>query len=129
MNACDLEQLFQEWRTATEAEGKAIRCDDWEAVFAEQRHKEDLKSRIVRSTDEWQKQWPQTGETQQDYERRFRPLVTELISLESSNEQLLADRKEQVRRELAETNRSASRLRGVHRAYGSSADTNWASYS
>jgi hypothetical protein len=129
MKARELEHLFGEWRQLTEAEGRAIAGDDWTEVQRQQKRKEDLQVRLLCATEAWRNLWPSTGETHADFERQFRPLIAELISLETTNAQLVATRRENAHREFAECDRAAENLRGLNRAYGTSAGGHWSSYS
>ncbi len=129
MSSRDLISLYDAWREATRAEGRAIENGSWAEVDAQQLFKDELKRRIVITTDEWQRLWPQTGETLGDYERQFRPIVAELISLETLNASLLAALREQTSQALAQIDLNSRNLRGVHRAYGSGAAAHWTSYS
>jgi hypothetical protein len=129
MNARELEQLFGEWRQLTEAEGRAIAGDDWAEVQRQQQKKADLQVRLNRARKAWWNCWPDTDATRNDFERQFRPIITELISLEAANIQRVAARRESAQREFAECDRAAGNLRGLNRAYGTSAHGHWTSYS
>lgn len=129
MNAQDLAVLFDDWRDTTRAEREAITNGRWTEVAEHQEHKRALQRAIVRTTDEWQQRWPRTGETSADYERRFRPVLSELISLETQNASLIDELRAVAQGELNRTEQSASTLRSVRRAYGSEARAHWASYS
>ena len=129
MNARELENLFGEWRQLTEAEGRAIAGGDWTEVQQQQQRKENLQVRLDCATEAWRKLWPGTGETQADFERQFRPIIAELISLEAANARRVATRRENAQREFAECDRATGNLRGLNRAYGASAAGHWTSYS
>jgi hypothetical protein len=129
MNATDLVCLYNLWREATLAEGRAIENGCWAEVAEQQSHKDQLKRRIVTTTEAWQNRWPETGETAKDYERQFRPIVDEMITLETRNSASLALCREQTRAALAGLDRATGTLRGVQRAYGSGAEPHWTSYS
>src|SRR3954462_11219823 len=104
MNARELEHLFSEWRELTEAEGRAISGDNWPEVARQQQRKNDLQPHLLRAKG--------ISETQPDYERRFRPLIAQLISLEMPNAHLLTARRENAQREFAECDRTLGNLRG-----------------
>lgn len=130
MNAQKLQELYEHWRQASGAERQAILAGSWQEMSRLQQEKNDLKRRIVATTEEWQNRWSLTGETRADYEERFRPVVDELISLEAHNLSLLASKRAELQQQLAATNRTISTLRGVQRSYGEMAATSaWASYS
>jgi hypothetical protein len=123
MNARELEHLLGEWRQLTEAEGRAISSDNWTEVARQQQRKQDLKLRLLHARE------ASTDETHAGYEGRLRPIIAQLISLETANAQLLAARRENAQREFAECDRAAVNLRGLNRAYGASTDGHWTSYS
>jgi len=129
MNTSELEHLFGEWRQLSEAEGRAIAGDDWAEVQLQQRRKEDLQVRLSRAMGDGQNLWPGTGGTNAVFERQFRPLIAELISLETMNAQLVATRRENAQREFTECDRAAGNLRCLNRAYGTAAGGQWTSYS
>ena len=129
MNANDLTLLFSDWRETTRAEGDAIAHGRWSEVAAHQQHKRDLQRDIVTVTEAWQRTWPRTGETQADYEQQFRPLLGELIELETRNALLIDELRAANRAEQSRMDQTVTTLRGVRRAYGTSTSTHWASYS
>lgn len=125
MNAYALENLLGEWRQLTEAEGRAIAGDDWTEVQRQQKRKEGLQAQLVCAREAW----PRSGLNQADFEQRFRPLVAQLIALETANAQRVVTRRENAKREFAECDRTVENLRGLNRAYGTSDGGHWTSYS
>lgn len=121
MNAPDIESLLSEWRRLTEAEHDAIADDNWTQVHRQQRCKDELKARISSAV----------AALKEDVLNfaRFRPLVRELMTLETDNARLVALRREVAEGALAESGRAVGHLRGLSRAYGAAADANWSSYS
>ena len=129
MNPRELEHLFGEWRQLTEAEGRAISGDDWTEVRRQQERKEELQTRLVRATDAGRILGAGPSANRADFERRFRPVITELVAMEMTNAQLVATRRASARREFAECDRAAGNLRGLTRAYGAAVGGHWTSYS
>jgi hypothetical protein len=129
MNSRNLAGLFSDWRETTRAEAEAIVSGSWADLDRHQNRKRQLKQQIVDCTEAWQRRWPMTGETQADYEREFRPLVAELISLETRNGALLASQREAANGEIQCLDRTSQTLRGVQRAYGAAPEMQWTSYS
>lgn len=125
MNPNALDDLFREWRVLTEGERQAIGAEDWPQVHELQRQKNELKLRISGSIESWQSGRASQG----DYQRRVNHLVAELVSLETSNAELVTLHREKVRAELAGFDRSSGNLRGLNRAYGSRPRACWTSYS
>jgi len=128
MDRASVEKLYAEWREATELEGRAIANGDWPGVTQQQDRKLGLQRRIVGATEQWQTTWLRFGITHQDYERQFRPIIADLISLEMSNARLLEARRAEVEAQLQATTRATGQLRGLHRAYGGAASAHWTSY-
>lgn len=122
-------ELFAEWRLASHAEGRAILAGDWPAVEKCQQSKESLKLRILPAAERWQSKWSRSEEGLQEYERAFRPIVSELISLEHRNHEWLRLRRENAEAELLTLEDSSRKLNGIQRAYGSQQHTRWQSYS
>ncbi len=124
-----LGELYAEWRRASDAEGRAIQAGDWPAVEEWQQCKMTLKARILPAAEAWQKRWPRREQGQVEFEREFRPIVTELISLEHRNDEWLRLRRQTAEAERKAMEDSRRNLRGLHRAYGSGPQPHWQSYS
>lgn len=129
MNAREMERLFEEWRQLTAAEGLAISSDDWASVQHHQEHKKLLQERLTSAKKAWRCLWPGTNETDADFERQFQPILSELISMETANSHLIAERRERAQLESNECDRAAGNLRDLNRAYGTSSGGHWISYS
>ena len=120
--------LYAEWRRLTELEGAAIGRDEWPTVAQQQALKRELQARIVEATELWNRE-AKAGSESARFERELRPVVADLIQLESQNHARLCERREQGRVALASLDRSAAQLRGIQRAYGPGEGTCWQSYS
>jgi hypothetical protein len=125
----NLGELYAEWHRATDAEGRAIQAGDWSAVEEWQQCKADLKDRILPAAEAFQSRWPVREQGQVEYERTFRPIVSELIALEHRNHAWLRLRRDSANTEMQALQDTTRNLRGVHRAYGRGQQTNWQSYS
>lgn len=124
-----LAALYADWRRLTEAEGEAISRAAWSRVADCQRAKAELRSRILAATTEWEAQRSSLDPAGAEEEPRLRALVAELISLESRNQQRLANQYEQARLSQAVLDRASSNLRQIRRAYAPSPRLAWQSYS
>ena len=124
-----LHDLYAEWRRLTEAESEAITGGEWDLLAVHQQRKQSLKVEIVEATEVWQCDWPLKESRRTEYERRFRPVVDELIQLESRNHELLCQRRHSAELERAELSRTRGQLRGVQRAYAGQTSAWWQSYS
>jgi hypothetical protein len=125
----DLLELFQEWRTLTEAEGQAIRSAIWPEVNRCQDAKFHLQSRLMLVHESLQAERRAQGLDPETYDPPYRQVVTELIRLEQRNGEWLADQYQQAECQNQDLARTSRNLRQVHRAYASGAPTHWHSYS
>ncbi len=121
--------LYAEWRRLTEIESAAIGREEWREVEEQQLSKQNLQAQIVRVSDQWHTEQRGPEPAQACFEREFRPIVTDLIQREHHNQGVLGERRSRLQSRLATTNQSASRLRGIQRAYGGDQASRWQSYS
>jgi hypothetical protein len=121
--------LYAEWRRLTELEGAAIGRDEWPCVAQQQQLKRGLQTRIIEATESWQRERQDTSGGMEPFEREFRPIVSDLIQMESRNHELLCERRTRTQTALAALDRSASHLRGIGRAYATPEGSRWQSYS
>ncbi|MCL5097770.1 MAG: hypothetical protein M1608_09660 [Candidatus Omnitrophica bacterium] len=121
--------LYAQWRRLTEAEGKAIANGQWPEVNRNQACKEQLKEQIVRATGFWLAKWPNPAQQTAEYDRQIRPILAELVMLESNNYELLDAKCQKARAEQGQLDQSVRNLRGLHRAYVPSEPSLWQSYS
>jgi len=125
----DLLALYAQWRRLSELEGYAIHEGEWCQVQEKQDLKSLLKEQILTVTESWQTACPDANRWRQEYERQFRPIVTELIQMESRNSELLSQRQMAVRTELERTCAASRNLRGLRTAYTMRSTEQWSSYS
>ena len=125
----DLLALYAQWRTLTEVEGNAIHEGEWRQVQEQQDLKSELKERILSVTESWQLVCPDASAWRQEYERQFRPIVAELIQMESRNSALLTRCQTATRAELDHYNGASRNLRGLRKAYVAPGNSHWCSYS
>jgi hypothetical protein len=120
--------LYAEWRRLSELEGAAIGRDEWPSVAQQQALKRELQGRIVEATEAWSREQEATGGPAR-FEQEFRPIVADLIQLESRNHERLCERRALARAALASLDRSAAQLRGIQKAYAPGGGSCWQSYS
>ena len=125
----ELSRLYQEWRRLSEAEGEAIRRQEWPVVEDCQGAKYKLQSVITMATELYLADLAHPGGDPADYDRQFRGIVAELIQLEERNGQWLEDQKRRAREQQEELARTTASLRQVRRAYASGKAAAWTSYS
>jgi hypothetical protein len=127
-SASHLWELYEEWKRLTLAEGAAISVSDWPQVRRCQSAKKELQSRIIRCT-EITKGACASPLEQEQIDTHVRSFVNELIVLETQNNSILQARLENLARERSEIDRTASRLRQVHKSYVPPRQPIWNRYS
>lgn len=121
--------LYAEWRRLTELEGTAIRDGAWAEVDRHQTLKQALRDQIIRTIQLWNAEHAPAEAARDTFEREFRPVVSDLIEQEHRNQALLAGQRDHLQSRLASAGQSVSRLRNLHRTYGSPSSPRWQSYS
>ena len=124
-----LMDLYQEWRTLSETEGKAIRAATWSRVDACQDAKHGLQPRMLSAVELCQAELKAAGINPQDFDLQLRKIVAELILLEERNSQWLAEQREAALAQARQLDRTSRSLRQVRQAYVGDAAAAWHSYS
>jgi len=127
-SAAQLWDLYEEWKRLTEAEGAAILTSDWPEVRRCQNNKKQLQPQIIRLTQVTKAECSSPAEIEQ-IDTQVRSYVNELIQLETRNNGVLQGRLELLAQERFEINRTASRLRQIHKSYVPPRDAVWDRYS
>jgi hypothetical protein len=116
----ELAALYEQWRTLTEDEGRAISAEVWADVEHCQNAKSRLQPRIVEVS----------RRLEQDlHDRQFKPVLKELMGLEQRNNALLRERRKAADGARETLDRSSRNLRQLHKSYVPPARTLWQSYS
>jgi hypothetical protein len=118
--ASELGELYEQWRSLTEAESLAIEAAAWARVEQYQAAKGRLQPRITELT----RRLDATT-----HEREFRPMVEELMRLEHRNSALLQRQRNAAERQRQELDRTSRTLRQIHKSYVPPVRTHWQSYS
>jgi hypothetical protein len=108
-------ELFKEWRALTVAEAEAIQEKDWHRLEDCQNAKAGLTLEI--------------GRRGQQDDRGLRPIIDELIAMESENQRALAAARLGLEAEYALLEQAGRTVRQVSRAYGADSRPTWQSYS
>lgn len=116
--------LLEEWRRLTECESDAIQRNDWAGVAEQQQLKKSLRESITRVQ---QRQAPPAA--QGGLDQRFQALLGEVVALERRNGEILSAKRQQRQEELLRLHQANRQLQGVRRAYGSTSESWWQSYS
>lgn len=127
-SASQLWELYEEWKRLTITEGAAITASNWSEVRRCQTNKKQLQPRIIQLTEICKKECTTPAEIEQ-IDSRVRSYVNDLIQLESRNNQVLQDRLQLLAQERVEMDRTASRLRQIHKTYVPPPQAVWDSYS
>lgn len=125
----DLVEAYGSWEKITHTEGAAIEREDWVKVHECQQTKQGLQRKIIHLTEAAQAECIECGQDQKSLEREVRRIINTLITLESHNAELLADRKQAAEVRRLELDKSSQNLRRVQRSYSPPRAANWNSYS
>ena len=121
--------LYEEWRSLTNREGKAIGEGDLSQLTDCQDQKELLQVKIdalenfLRSAGDW------IAPSRRLFRNDVELLIQELIALERRNQTLLESKKHDIEDRQNELLHVTRKLRRVHKAYAASAPSAWHSYS
>jgi hypothetical protein len=124
-----LQDAYQEWRRVAEAEGEAIRTNNWGRIHDCQSALQQLQPRIIRCTAEAQQEWHRLGVDRSAKEKDLRSTITGLIELEWRNNALLNVLSQSARAELQELDKAGQNLRRVQRSYAPARPAAWTSFS
>ena len=122
-------RIYEEWRSWTEEEREAIQAADWRRVAFCQKAKSGLQPQIVKQTADLHAESIQSDPDRQIIDRRLRPIINELIFLETRNGEILAQQHQRGRTELAALDRSGRTLGRMQKSYSAGKPLNWESYS
>lgn len=125
----NLVAAYQSWEQLTQTEGKAIRKCDWLQVQECQQTKLGLQKEIIQLTEAAQAECRAAGLGPELFERDVRPLINNLIVLESRNSEWLAQSRATAEVARADLDQAAHNLRRVQKSYVPRAETVWNSYS
>jgi hypothetical protein len=120
---------YDSWEQLTQAEGSAIQSGDWSRVAECQQAKQGLQKKIIHLTESAQAECIETGLDSKNFERDLRPIINNLISMESHNSELLAIRRQAADVEKLDLDQASQNLRRVQKSYSPPASPVWNSYS
>lgn len=124
-----LRSYYEQWRSLTEAEGKAIRRGQWQQVERLQASKQELQSLIIGATEDLRAEYRQHGLPVEEVEESFRGVLEDLVRSESANAQSLQQQLAHADEQLAELEGHAAKLSQVRQAYVPTRESSWHSYS
>ena len=120
---------YNSWEQLTQAEGAAIQSGDWARVAECQQTKQSLQKQIIQLTESAQSECIEAGLDSKNFERDRRPIINNLISMESRNSELIAIRRHAADVEKLDLDQAAQNLRRVQKSYSPPASAVWNSYS
>ncbi len=124
-----LRKLYEQWRTLTDREGRAIRAADWAGVQECQSEKHRLQAHIQKASDELEKAPRVPGANRAAIDRELHALVEELIARERDNDRALAAQRQIAEEHKTQLHQASRQLRQVHQAYAPGRPPLWQSYS
>lgn len=124
-----LQGVCETWRRLAEAEGRAIRAADWNALERCQEELLQLQPRFAAAALAARAEWTRLGPAARPKADQFGALLGELIGLEQSNANLLAERRQSAVTQLDELDAGIRRLRRVQRSYAPARSSAWSSFS
>jgi len=120
---------YNSWEQLTQTEGVAIQSGDWARVAECQQAKQGLQKQIIHLTESAQAECIETGLDSKNFERDLRPIINNLISMESRNSELLAIRRQAADLEKLDLDQASNNLRRVQKSYSPATAAVWNSYS
>ena len=120
---------YNSWEELTQAESAAIQSDDWSRVAECQQTKLGLQKRIINLTESAQAECIEAGQDDKTFERDLRPIINNLIALESRNSELIAIRRAAADVEKLDLDQASQNLRRVQKSYSPPTAAVWNSYS
>ena len=123
----EIEEYYEEWRTLSDAEAPAIQQSKWAQMQQCQSRKAAIQKMIIQRTPAMEQELD--VEDAAENQRELRIVISDLISMERRNGELLAEKRRCMSAEqdgLEKSNRNLSRIR---QAYTSKPQTAWFSYS
>ncbi len=120
---------YNSWEELTQAESAAIQSGDWSRVAECQQTKMGLQKRIINLTESAQAECVEAGQGDNTFERDLRPIINNLIALESRNSEMIAIRRAAADVEKLDLDQATQNLRRVHKSYSPPTAAVWNSYS
>ncbi len=120
---------YSDWEQLTQSEREAIQAGDWPRVAQCQAEKQKLQKQIIALTESAQAECIETGSDAKLFERDLRPVINNLISMETRNSELIAIRRHAAEVERIELDNASNNLRRVQKSYSPPTAPVWNSYS
>lgn len=124
-----LEADYGEWERLAEAEGEAIRAENWMRALECQTALQQLQPRIVALNGRAQQEREIDGDSRALSEPSLRALIARVIELEQRNFELLDSRLGSARNELSKLQTANHTLHRLQRSYAPTRPAAWTSFS
>ena len=120
--------LYTRWGVLTRAESEAIHARDWAALSEYQSEKQSLRDEITR-LQEVAASKPRQAGADAMAANKLKPVLEQLIRMESDNASLLAAQKQLLAEQQSALRHASRTLHQVHQAYAAGRSEVWNSYS
>lgn len=130
-----LNQHYEEWKSLSQAENRAIRAHDWSSLSSYHRRKTELQESIRAIEHEWKQSSATPGgkdaqdPNQVDPDSEFGEILAELIGMERENLKLIEDHRKSAQVRQSDLKKSSQNLKRLHQAYVTHRESVWQSYS
>jgi predicted nucleic acid-binding Zn-ribbon protein len=125
----ELNEIFLEWHTLSEAEHEAIKAFDWTRLADHQQQKAGLQGRIRSIEHRINTASADPTAAAAMHQNHFRDILEELVRLETENRGQLEAHLAASQHQRNELRQTSQNLRRLHRAYVADSDGAWHSYS
>jgi hypothetical protein len=125
----ELLDAYGEWRRWTEIESTSIRQANWASVSTCQEAKRQLQSAILTLSQAAEAEVARFRSAPLSADPQVRHVLRELITLEASNQEWLAEQIRKQRHRIGETHATRRNVHRVQRSYVPHRSTGWQSYS
>lgn len=125
----NLFDAYNSWEELTQAESAAIQSGDWPRVTECQQTKLVLQKRIINLTESAQAECIESGKDGKSFDRDLRPIINNLIAMETRNSELIAVRRQMADVEKLNLDQTSQNLRRLQKSYSPPTAAVWNSYS
>lgn len=125
----NLFEAYDTWEQLTQTESAAIKASDWARVTESQQSKQVLQKKIIALTESAQAECIETGLDSTHFERDLRPIINNLILMESHNAELIAVKRQAADVEKLDLDHASNNLRRLQKSYSPPTAAVWNSYS
>jgi hypothetical protein len=125
----ELHDVLDQWRYWTGLEASAIQLSDWTGVAQAQHAKASLQAAIAKLNAACEQEWQLDPRSALASRSRMRARISELLALETANQEALAASHAAARQRQSELQNANRTLGQVQRSYARPRAAAWHSYS